>query len=644
MAAHGRYTLLRKIAEGGTAEVFLAHQVGSAGFKRLVVLKRVRPALWADESFRRMLIDEAHISMALHHGNIVQVLDLGASGPHYFLAFELVDGWSLSQVVKRARAAQVEFPLNLALHVMTQVCRALAYAHGKTEGGAPMGIVHRDVTPHNVLLSTEGEVKLADFGIAKARSRITTSQVGQVKGKPAYMSPEQALGAPLDARSDLFAVGVGLYWLVTGELPFAAPNELEALARVVQGSFVPAEKKRPGLPKAVAKLVAKALQRDPEDRFQSADEMLAELERLQRGKVLEPAGQTELKAWLAVLAGKDGARPIGWLEVPRPRQAELGADESEEIQLVDDEDLVVSSQASEAVLATPEPSPSRSPRRWGRALAVGALSAGVVSAGVWLSVRSGGPTAPPPSSVGPSPATVAPALPSARAPTAPAMLVDLSDPPDAGAAVGPPGDASAPGLDAEVVVADAHDAGRDTLGVPADAGARGAGDEAKVLGVDAGTDGLLDEPPDGDPADADAGATTSDAGAGAADDAGVRTTPPRAVPAAATFKATEAARVTRRPATPSKAPARTSPPPAAKTPAVENTVSVLLESDPPGAEVAIERRVFGKTPIPLRLKVGITFELVFSKPGYRVHRQLYRVGQRAGQRVRVTLTKAGARP
>src|SRR5882757_3721399 len=139
MAGHGRYSLLRKIADGGTAEVFLAHMEGSAGFKRLVVLKRVRPNLWADEAFRRGLLDEAHIMMGLHHSNIVQVLDLGVAAKRYFLAFELVDGWTLSQLNQRAKAAGVKMPLNLALHVMAETCRALAYAHSRSENGVSLG-------------------------------------------------------------------------------------------------------------------------------------------------------------------------------------------------------------------------------------------------------------------------------------------------------------------------------------------------------------------------------------------------------------------------------------------------------------------------------------------------------------------------
>src|SRR5688572_22406127 len=169
---HGRDTVVRKLAEGGMAEIFLARQHGSEGFERLVVLKRIHSGFVADEQFRNMLIDEAHISMSLHHNNIVQVLDLGRAAGRLFLVLELVDGWDLAWVLERTEAVKRPIPMGLALYVMAEVCRALAYAHGRSDvHGQPMGIVHRDISPQNVLVSEQGEVKLADFGIAKALTK-----------------------------------------------------------------------------------------------------------------------------------------------------------------------------------------------------------------------------------------------------------------------------------------------------------------------------------------------------------------------------------------------------------------------------------------------------------------------------------------
>src|SRR5262245_41829740 len=208
MSPSSRYTILRKIADGGTAEIFLAKQHGAHGFEKTVVLKRIFTTFYADPQFRHMLVDEAHVAMTLNHSNIVQVLDLGESEGRYFLALELVDGWTLDRVLRRSKAAGVPAPPALALYITAEVCRALAYAHGKKRSdGKPLGIIHRDISPHNVLLSEQGEVKLTDFGIAKAQTRKDNSTGKLIKGKIAFMSPEQASGQSLDARSDLFSVG-----------------------------------------------------------------------------------------------------------------------------------------------------------------------------------------------------------------------------------------------------------------------------------------------------------------------------------------------------------------------------------------------------------------------------------------------------
>ena len=212
-----RYRVLRKIAHGGMAEIFLAEQVGAEGFEKPVVLKRVLPALSADPAFVRMIIDEAHIASRLNHSHLVQVLDLGKADDQVFLVLEFVDGWSLEQVRRRARKVRLKLPLPLVLHIVSTLCRGLDYVHRRTRNGKPMGIVHRDVTPQNVLLSREGEVKLADFGIAKALGRREKSATGVIKGKFAYMSPEQTVGGDLDARSDLFSVGTLVYVLATGQ-------------------------------------------------------------------------------------------------------------------------------------------------------------------------------------------------------------------------------------------------------------------------------------------------------------------------------------------------------------------------------------------------------------------------------------------
>ena len=309
MAKHGRYNIVRRVADGGMAEIFLATQLGREGFQKPVILKRIHSTIYADPQFRNMFIDEAHISMSLAHSNIAQVLDLGVAQGRYFLVLELVDGWDLGRVQQRAAAAGASVPRELGLHIIADVCRALAYAHSKTDGQRPLGIVHRDVSPHNVLLSEQGEVKLTDFGIAKAMNKREQTGTGVVKGKVAFMSPEQAMGKPIDQRSDLFSLGTVLYLLMVRARPFEAPTDLETLLRVQKGDFLPPEAAAPDLEPEVAAIINRALKLDVSERYQSADEMLADIEHVARN-VFRPVGQTELKRWLAELSQQDGQPSI----------------------------------------------------------------------------------------------------------------------------------------------------------------------------------------------------------------------------------------------------------------------------------------------------------------------------------------------
>src|SRR3569623_1979801 len=309
MSLQARYTILRKIADGGTAEIFLATQKGVHGFEKVVVLKRIFPAYYADPQFRDMLVNEAHIAMSFNHSNIVQVLDLGEDDGQYILALELVDGWTLAAVIRRVRGARSSFPPALALYVTAEVCRALAYAHAKSDAdGKPLGIVHRDISPHNVLLSEQGEVKLTDFGIATVKEK---NEGGEkiIRGKIAFMSPEQAAGGPLDARSDLFSVGTMLYVMICGRYPFDAPTDLEVLLLVKNGEAVPPEVARPGIHPELARLLKRARAKDPTERFQRADDMLLEVEQVMRA-AFRAVGQTELKRWLQDLSARDGVPSI----------------------------------------------------------------------------------------------------------------------------------------------------------------------------------------------------------------------------------------------------------------------------------------------------------------------------------------------
>jgi serine/threonine protein kinase len=310
-----RYRLLNKIAHGGMAEIFLAFQVGAEGFEKQVVLKRILPALAADPSFVRMLVDEAHIASTLNHSNLVQVLDLGKSGNEFFLVLEFVDGWSLEHVRRRAQKARLKLPLPLALYIVGALCRALAYVHTRKRDGRPLGIVHRDVNPQNVLLSREGEVKLADFGIAKAIGKREKSATGVIKGKFAYMSPEQSIGVDLDARSDLFSVGTLLYILTTGRKPFEGATDLDLLMQVRRARFEKPSTFIKDFNPDVERFISRALRVDRERRWQTAEQMADRIDAILL-KLAQPGGPAALKRWLENLSAKDGVKPPAELTEP----------------------------------------------------------------------------------------------------------------------------------------------------------------------------------------------------------------------------------------------------------------------------------------------------------------------------------------
>jgi eukaryotic-like serine/threonine-protein kinase len=321
-----RYRVKSKIADGGMAEIFLARQIGAEGFEKPVVLKRILPAFANDPPFVRMFLDEAHIASTLNHSNIVQILDLGKAAGQYFLALELVDGWSLEQVRKRAKAARMKMPLPVALYVVSSLCRALAFAHTRTVGGRPTGLVHRDVSPQNVLLSREGEVKLTDFGIARAAGRREKSVTGVIKGKISYMSPEQAGGGDLDARSDVFSVGTVLYLLTVGKKPFVGANDVEVLLDIRKGRYAKPSAEVRGFNADVERVIARALRVDRERRWPSAEKMADRIDTILT-KLGQPTGAKALKKWLLALSERDGVPPLTEAERPTDTSAtvELGS-------------------------------------------------------------------------------------------------------------------------------------------------------------------------------------------------------------------------------------------------------------------------------------------------------------------------------
>jgi serine/threonine protein kinase len=270
----GPYTLLRRLAAGGMAEVYLARTAGPAGFEKLVAIKRIHPDHTAREGFDSMLLDEAKLSVALSHRNIVQTLDLCRVDGGNVIVMEHVEGYDAQHVLDMLRGAGRSFPVDLAAHVIAEVCRGLDHAHRHRDGhGEPIGIVHRDVSPQNILLSFAGEVKIADFGIAKAKSRPSDPDAGVIKGKHFYMSPEQAWAEPLDHRSDIFSAGVVLWELLVGER-VRQERDIQSLLAAVRRAEVSAPSLlRAEVPKELDEIVARATALNPAKRYSDAGAM-----------------------------------------------------------------------------------------------------------------------------------------------------------------------------------------------------------------------------------------------------------------------------------------------------------------------------------------------------------------------------------
>jgi len=276
----GKYLLLDRINIGGMAEVWRGKTFGAGGFERLVAIKRILPNIAEDEEFITMFIDEAKISVQLTHANIAQIYELGHINNSYFIAMEYIPGKDMRAIFERCRKKGEPAPIPLSCYVVAKLCEGLDYAHRKKDGmGRDMNIVHRDVSPQNVLTSYEGEVKVIDFGIAKAAGKATKTQAGILKGKFGYMSPEQIRGLPLDRRSDVFAIGVCLYEMLTGERLFVGDSDFSVLEKVRKAEVTPPSTYNRRIPEALEKIVLRALARDVDTRYQYANELADDLQR-----------------------------------------------------------------------------------------------------------------------------------------------------------------------------------------------------------------------------------------------------------------------------------------------------------------------------------------------------------------------------
>ncbi|MED5464422.1 MAG: serine/threonine-protein kinase [Myxococcota bacterium] len=276
----GKYLLLERINVGGMAEVFRAKAFGVQGFERLLAIKRILPNMAEDDDFISMFVDEARIAVQLSHSNVVQVYELGKFEGQYYIAMEYVLGRDLRQIFDRFRKSEKSFPISAAAFVASKICDGLDYAHRKCDpSGGPLNLIHRDVSPQNILVSYDGAIRITDFGIAKAEDRSSKTQAGVLKGKFGYMSPEQVRGMEIDRRSDIFALGILLYEMVTGERLFIGESDFSTLEKVRAAEVPPPTTFNAEIPEELEKIMLKALARDRDERYEWASDLHDDLQR-----------------------------------------------------------------------------------------------------------------------------------------------------------------------------------------------------------------------------------------------------------------------------------------------------------------------------------------------------------------------------
>jgi tRNA A-37 threonylcarbamoyl transferase component Bud32 len=317
----GKYFLHERLAVGGMAEIFKAKMYGIDGFEKNMVVKQILPQYSRHKDFIQMFIDEAKITVSLSHGNIVPVFELGETDGIYYIAMEQIDGKSLGEVMDAGLDLDDRLSIPHALFVCNEMLSGLDYAHRKTdEKGAPLGIVHRDISPQNILISFEGEVKIVDFGIARAATKVHETRAGVIKGKFGYMSPEQALGHDVDNRSDVFAAGILFYEMLTLERLFQGATDGLTLDRVKRADVPTPSRFNPKLPPQLDAIVFKALARKPEDRYQTAGEMRLAASRFLYAQDVEASSQT-LSIYLKGLFAEELAERQQQPPVVMPAQA-----------------------------------------------------------------------------------------------------------------------------------------------------------------------------------------------------------------------------------------------------------------------------------------------------------------------------------
>jgi serine/threonine-protein kinase len=412
----GRYAILKRLARGGMAEIFLAEAADLPSVRRIVVIKRMLPALSRDSAYAKMFLEEARILAALAHPNIVQVVEVGQDGADLFIAMEHVDGESLEAVVAACAAARETLPLGHAALIMSGVLAGLGYLHDKRDdAGQPLNLIHRDISPRNVLVTYEGAVKLIDFGIARPSNRLGATRGDRVRGTVPYMSPEQCRGHHLDRRSDLFSAGILLYELTVGRRLFDGEGEFDVFKQIVEGELPQPSVARAGFPSVLEPVVLRALAKAPAARFQTAAELLDALDGVMAALGLTPSA----RALRGFMHERFASQISAWQRVQKAE----GADRAQALTAV-----TATAEASVDGDAAPVVTPPRQRRR-ARVLVAGVLGAAVVGAAAagWRALlpqpRHAAPALPTP-----LPSTPTPTPPNSTPPPAPAPAVSAAPP------------------------------------------------------------------------------------------------------------------------------------------------------------------------------------------------------------------------
>ncbi len=308
MKRMGPYFLRRKVARGGMAELFLSDYVREDGFRRKVAVKRILPHLIENPDFVKMFTREARVAAVLQHPNIVQIFDYGKIENAYFIAMEYIDGKNLGEILSSLKQG---LPVDHAIFIISEICKGLDYSHTKRDDntGEPLNIVHRDISPQNLLISYRGEVKISDFGISKARSEPSLTQAGVIKGKLAYLSPEQALGEPVDGKADIYALGLVFYETLTGKRVYQFSSDIEAIRAIPQMEIDPLMNAVPQVPRELNRIVMKCLEKKKDLRYQSASAVYADLAALK--KELQITFDASDLADFMKNNSKEGGKPSG---------------------------------------------------------------------------------------------------------------------------------------------------------------------------------------------------------------------------------------------------------------------------------------------------------------------------------------------